>query len=388
MGTYTKLLCTKILERCLLSTSTDGSSQTDLATLQSSIYKHKDVRSQIIDLQAGQEVNSIAIQSLSHVDRLADIISQSGKEMVKNQQNKDDKNPVSSQGLPIKIPEESTQSLANESLITLGTSLTKNDVNSDGSGLLTISIKYPSEAKESTRSSEAEKLGQTTSYESLSTSKSGEARSEGNGDRSILLIGDSIIKNINPRKLSRNKVIKRTFPGKSAEEIISEVKKIKSDPTYIILHVGMNNLLVDDPIVCVEKIRNLAININKKFPKSTIGLSSITTRRDLNLEEQIEKVNVGLLDFCTKNKFNFIDNRNLDSSCLNGSLLHLNVKGSALLATNFIKFLRANTSASTIRPNQRRSQDFLDKTARLSFLEDILSVMLSPQRPINRSRRS
>ena len=159
-------------------------------------------------------------------------------------------------------------------------------------------------------------MGQTTSYESSSTSNSGEARSDGNGDGSILLIADSIIKNINPRKLSRRKVIKRTFPGKSAEEIISEVKEIKSDPTYIILHAVTNNLPVDDPIVCAEKIKNLVVNINKKFPKSTIGLSGITTRRDLNLEEQIANVNDGLLEFCTKNKFNFIDNRNLDSSCL------------------------------------------------------------------------
>ena len=54
-----------------------------------------------------------------------------------------------------------------------------------------------------------------------------------------------MIENINPRKLSRRKVIKCTFPGNSAEEIISEVKKIKSDPTYIILHAGTNNLPVD-----------------------------------------------------------------------------------------------------------------------------------------------
>ena len=66
-------------------------------------------------------------------------------------------------------------------------------MNGDGSGLLTVPIKYPSEAKESIQSSEAEKLGQT-SYESSSTSKSGEARSEFNCDGSILFIGDSIIK--------------------------------------------------------------------------------------------------------------------------------------------------------------------------------------------------
>ena len=92
------------------------------------------------------------------------------------------------QDLPVQIPKESTQSLANELLITLGTSSTKNDVNGDGSGLLPLRLNTP--VKPKNRLDQAEKLGQTTSYESSSTSKSGEARSEGNGDGSILLIGD------------------------------------------------------------------------------------------------------------------------------------------------------------------------------------------------------
>ena len=126
-------------------------------------------------------------------------------------------------------------------------------------------------------------------------------------DGSILLIGDSIIRNINPRKLSRRKVNKlnvrflESLPRRSY--LGSEEHQVWSIIRYFACWQS----------VCVEKIKNLAININKKFSKSTVGLSSITTRRDLNLEEQIAKVNFGLQEFCTKNKFNFIDNRNLDS---------------------------------------------------------------------------
>ena len=238
--------------------------------------------------------------------------------------------------------------------------------------------------------SEAGELSKSLGNESLITPESSKTKSDVKGDRSILLIGDSIIKNIHPRKLSRRKVNKHSFPGKTAEEIISEVKNIKSDsPSHIILHAGTNNLPVDNPSVCIKKIESLAMNINKKFPNSTIGISSITLRRDLNLGEQVAKVNDGLQVFCTKNEFKFIDNRNLDSSCLNGSLLHLNAKSSAYLAANFIKCLRGNTPfVPTTIPKQRRNQDFLNKTAGLSFLEDILSMMLSPQRPNSRSRRS
>ena len=391
VGKYTKLLCSKIYEDiCPPAISADGSSQTEPVILQSSNCKVSDVYSHIDDC------NRVAIQSLSHsVDHLTETISQFRKEIDNNQQyNK----PNCSQVPLIEIPEasesevneafndpseagESTKVLGNESLFTLESSKSISDDNGDGYGMSTGAINDPSEAGE---------LSKSLGNESLITPEFCKTKGDVKGDGSILLIGDSIIKNIHPRKLSRRKVNKHSFPGKTAEEIISEVKNIKSDsPSHIILHAGTNNLPVDNPSVCIRKIESLAMNINKKFPNSTIGISSITLRRDLNLGDQVAKVNDGLQVFCTKNEFKFIDNRNLDSSCLNGSLLHLNAKGSAYLAANFIKFLRGNTPfVPTTSPKQRRNQDFLNKTARLSFLEDILSMMLSPQRPNNRSRRS
>ena len=45
-------------------------------------------------------------------------------------------------------------------------------------------------------------------------------------EQCVVLIGDSIIKNIMPQKLSRKKVHKFTYPGKSAEEIESEIRNI------------------------------------------------------------------------------------------------------------------------------------------------------------------
>ena len=35
-------------------------------------------------------------------------------------------------------------------------------------------------------------------------------------DTPIILFGDSIVKNINPRKISKRRVVKRTFPSKNA----------------------------------------------------------------------------------------------------------------------------------------------------------------------------
>jgi hypothetical protein len=40
-----------------------------------------------------------------------------------------------------------------------------------------------------------------------------------NNESPILIIGDSIIKHIDPRKISKRRVIKRTFPSKTANDI-------------------------------------------------------------------------------------------------------------------------------------------------------------------------
>ena len=63
-----------------------------------------------------------------------------------------------------------------------------------------------------------------------------------------MIIGDSIIKHIDPRKLSKKSVYKRSFPGKRIEEIHDEIDNIhlNVEPSHVIIHViihaGTNNL--------------------------------------------------------------------------------------------------------------------------------------------------
>ena len=78
--------------------------------------------------------------------------------------------------------------------------------------------------------------------------------------------------------------------------------------------------------------------MKSKFPNSSIGLSSIVYREDINIDAN-EKVKLIAED----NNFTYIDNSVIDASALNGSRLHLNVKGSSLLAVQFIKFLRSDS---------------------------------------------
>ena len=108
------------------------------------------------------------------------------------------------------------------------------------------------------------------------------------GDSPIILIGDSIIKNINPRKISKRQIIKRTFPGKTAEEIKPEINTIPSEtaPSHVIIHAGTNNLPTNSVRETVKHIEELANCVKQRFPSSQIGLSSITIRNDIDYTSQ------------------------------------------------------------------------------------------------------
>ena len=103
------------------------------------------------------------------------------------------------------------------------------------------------------------------------------------GDQSarpcVVLIGDSIIKNIIPQKLSQKRVHKFTYPGKSADEIEFEIRNIDQNlaPSRVILHCGTNNLPTDDPNVCIKKLEDLCSRVQGNFPmhKSECQLSHV-----------------------------------------------------------------------------------------------------------------
>ena len=81
-----------------------------------------------------------------------------------------------------------------------------------------------------------------------------------------------------------------------------------------------------------------------KFPNSRIAISALTHREDLDLSAKLHDVNGNLKSLSESNNFTFIDNSIIDNSCLNGSKLHLNSKGSSLLAVKFINFIRSGSS--------------------------------------------
>jgi hypothetical protein len=104
-----------------------------------------------------------------------------------------------------------------------------------------------------------------------------------------------------PGKLSRKKVHKFTYPGKSAEEIESEIRNIDNasiSPSHVIIHCGTNNLPIDQSNACLNKIEKLCSTVHDKFPNAEVGISGITIRNDIESSAKMADVNNKIKEIC------------------------------------------------------------------------------------------
>ena len=138
----------------------------------------------------------------------------------------------------------------------------------------------------------------------------------------VLIIGDSMIKHIDPKKLSKKVVQKRSFPGKKIEEIHNEIDNIYMDAeiSHVIIHAGTNNLPSESVDSCVSKIQKLALKSRRKFHNSKIGISSLTHREDINISAKLTALNRKLKEMANSNGFVYIDNSHIDETCLSQQL--------------------------------------------------------------------
>ena len=113
-----------------------------------------------------------------------------------------------------------------------------------------------------------------------------------------------------------------SYPGKTTGEIAEAVDNIAiaSDPSHVIIHTGTNNL----PVESVAGIKSLVLKVKNKFSNSSIGLSSIVYREDINVDAKRIEVNEKAKLIAEDSNITYIDNSVIDASALNDSRLHLN----------------------------------------------------------------
>ena len=97
---------------------------------------------------------------------------------------------------------------------------------------------------------------------------------------------------------------------------------IEKKPKIIICHVGTND--ITNKIDTISNYQVIINRIKKKSPYTNIALSSVITRKDRKqIEKKVSDINNNLKDLCKENLIDFIDNENIDESCLGEGKLHL-----------------------------------------------------------------
>ena len=112
-------------------------------------------------------------------------------------------------------------------------------------------------------------------------------------EKNIVVIGDSIMKNVNGRDLSRvNSVKIRPHPGASTDDPIDHIKPaIRKNPDIVVIHTGANDLQNNCNIVKKAKKLVSAVKEVDKDNSRKIAFSSIINREDEDFEDNVNDVN-------------------------------------------------------------------------------------------------
>ena len=105
--------------------------------------------------------------------------------------------------------------------------------------------------------------------------------------KNIVVIGDSIIKNVNGKDVSRGDSVKiRPHPGASTEDLIDHIKPaIRKKPDIVVIHTGANDLQNNYNIVKKAKKLINAVEEADKDNSIKIAFSSIINREDEDFKD-------------------------------------------------------------------------------------------------------
>lgn len=176
-----------------------------------------------------------------------------------------------------------------------------------------------------------------------------------NQEKSVLMIGDSMVKNIDDKKLqraARAKTVCHSYSGATVKQIEKKIDQYWNENQQyekVILHVGTNDLAHQEPN---EVAINMEVLVNKvKIHPKEIAVSSVVKRYDNKVKpNNIIQYNNLLHKLCIKHKLHllhllitiaFIDNNCIDRLMLNRSNLHLNQNGDKVLGSAFCTYLKS-----------------------------------------------
>ena len=113
-------------------------------------------------------------------------------------------------------------------------------------------------------------------------------------------------------------------------------------PETVIIQGGGNDLRFINDSVPVETIADHVIEagmVAKRYNVSNILIGGVTTRKRREEKDRCEALNEVLLNLCREHGFIFIDNSDIEDEHLYLDGVHLNDRGTKILADNYLNSL-------------------------------------------------
>ena len=120
-------------------------------------------------------------------------------------------------------------------------------------------------------------------------------KSSGDGKTKIMVVGDSLVKYLRQEELSskKNNFKVITHPGSTTEDMFDYIKPIaRRKPDTLIIHTATNDLT--NGVNTMKKVRKLVKVVREidESEKNKIGFSSVIFRKDKDLEDERNEVNM------------------------------------------------------------------------------------------------
>ena len=174
---------------------------------------------------------------------------------------------------------------------------------------------------------------------------------QSNHNKAAVVIGDSMIKQIDCKRLQRAangqysrgmRIRKETYRGAKVDAMKHHVKPcLTSKPDRIILHIWTNDIgSTKDEKEIIKGIGDICEVIKQDSPNTKIALSTLVIRADKpDYKAKVQKVNKELAELCEYKNYDLIKHENIESRHLNPYGIHLNRHGSSVMASNFLSYL-------------------------------------------------
>ena len=159
----------------------------------------------------------------------------------------------------------------------------------------------------------------------------------------VVVIGDSMLNNINARGLSKSKKVDVfNFPGATSSDIVNEIDEVlKGKPESLIINIGTNDLT--NNINLLANVKNIVNKVKNTSPDTVLSFSDFVFRKDKkNIERMRADTSSRLKNFCKQKSIKLILNDNLKEEHLGIKKLYLNKKGNTVFARNVLNFIGGN----------------------------------------------